>query len=141
MSERATRVLLFESFAIQLSALYRIHAPLSMQFLNRSAIILRPKQPYIDWANSLDDGPRYQETMNEPDAFTVFLGPDCDTVDEVQKFVEKHFDAFFDQWLEEWCTDPSLWPKRRTRAMFRDWFDVAIHTMVLDTVDQPFELD
>ena len=112
-----------------------------MQFLNRSAIVLRPKQPYIDWANSLDDGPRYEQTMDEPDAFTVFLGPDCDTVEEVQAFVDKHFAAFFEQWLEGWCTDPSLWPKRKTRKMFREWYNVDVHTMVLDTVDLPFELD
>jgi hypothetical protein len=42
-----------------------------MPMLNRSAIILIPKQPYADWANSLDDdGPRFEisEADDELDA-------------------------------------------------------------------------
>jgi hypothetical protein len=31
--------------------------------LNRCAILLTPKQPYVEWADSLDaDGPRFSET-------------------------------------------------------------------------------
>ena len=63
-----------------------------------------------------------------------------DTVEDIHAFVDKHFAYFFEDWLEGWCTDPSMWPKRRTRRMFRDWFDVRIHTMVEDTVEGPFEL-
>lgn len=63
-----------------------------------------------------------------------------DTVEEIQAFVSEHFDFFFEHWLEGWCTDESMWPKRRTRRMFKDWFDVRIHTMVEDTVDGPYEL-
>lgn len=108
--------------------------------LNRSAIILIPKQPYADWANSLDDdGPRFVLT-HENDELTVFLGPELDTVEEIEAFVQKNFSFFFEHWLEGWCTKPSMWPKRRTRRIFREWFDVRIHTMVEDTVDEPFEL-
>ena len=32
-----------------------------MRLVNRAAITVTPKQPYIDWANSLDDdGPRIE---------------------------------------------------------------------------------
>lgn len=108
--------------------------------LNRSAIIVTPKQPYADWANSIDDdGPRF-DLRDEDDSLTVFLGPEMDTVEEIQAFVNKHFDHFFEHWLDGWCTDESMWPKRRTRRMFREWFDVRIHTMVEDTVEAPYEL-
>jgi len=30
-----------------------------MKTINRTAITIRPKQPYIDWANSFDDGEKY----------------------------------------------------------------------------------
>lgn len=111
-----------------------------MALLNRSAIILTPKQPYIDWANSFEDGPRF-ELKDEHDELPVFLGPDMDTTEEVEAFVNKNFDFFFEYELEGWCTDESLWPKRRTRGMFREWFSVRIHTMVEDVVDAPLELD
>jgi hypothetical protein len=109
--------------------------------LNRTAIILVPKRPYADWANSLDDdGPRF-EVSEANDELTVFLGPDLDTVDEIDAFVTKHFDFFFEHWLFGWSTDSAQWPQRRTRRMFREWFDVRIHTMVEDVVDAPLERD
>ena len=109
--------------------------------LNRSAILLIPKQPYVEWANSLDDdGPRF-EISEANDELTVFLGPELDTVEEIEAFVTKHFDYFFDYWLEGWCTEPSLWPRRRTRRMFHEWFEIRIHTMIEDVVDAPYELD
>jgi hypothetical protein len=112
-----------------------------MPMLNRSAIILMPRQPYADWANSLDvDGPRFA-ISDADDALTVFLGPDLDAVEQIDAFVTKHFDFFFEHWLALWSTDPAQWPQRRTRRMFREWFDVRIHTMVEDAVDAPYEIE
>lgn len=109
--------------------------------LNRSAILVIPKQPYADWANALDDdGPRFAISEANDD-FTVFLGPDFDTVDEIEAFVNKHFAFFFEHSLFGWSTDETQWPQRRTRRMFREWFDVRIHTMVEDTVDAPYVLE
>ena len=100
-----------------------------------------PKQPYADWANSLDDdGPRF-ECSEASDELTVFLGPDLDTFEEIAAFVEKHFDFFFEHWLNGWSLDPGQWPQRRTRRMFHDWFDVRIHTMVEDVIEAPYELE
>ena len=109
--------------------------------MNRSAILVIPRQPYADWANSLDeDGPRF-ELSEASDELTVFLGPELDTVDEIEAFVLKHFDFFFEYWLFGWSTDSAQWPKRRTRRMFRDWFEIRIHTMVEDVLDAPYELE
>jgi hypothetical protein len=110
-----------------------------MPLLNRSAI-LSPKQPFADWANSIDDdGPRFV-LRDEDDALTVYLGPELDTVEEIRAFVDRHFDYFFEDWLNGWCTDPARWPRRRTRKMFNAWFEVRIHTMVDDMVEAPYEL-
>jgi hypothetical protein len=87
-----------------------------------------------------DDGPRFT-LPDEDDHLTVFLGPDVDSIDEVHAFVAKNFDYFFEHWLEGWCTDPKMWPQRRTRRMFKEWFDVRIYSVVEDTVDAPLELD
>ena len=109
--------------------------------LNRSAILLIPKQPYADWANSVDeDGPRF-ELSEASDALTVFLGPELDTVADIEAFVLRNFQYFFEHWLIGWSTNPTEWPQRRTRRMFREWFDIRIHTVVEDTIDAPYELD
>lgn len=136
----APPALLYDSLAIQLSALAR-NTEDCIPALNRSAILVIPKRPYADWANSLDaDGPRFQVSEANDD-LTVFLGPDLDAVEEIEAFVIKHFAFFFEYWLSGWSTDPAQWPKRRTRRMFREWFEVRIHTMVEDVVDTPYELE
>src|SRR5688572_16640768 len=112
-----------------------------LSFVNRSAIILVPRQPYVDWANSLDDGPRYEHTIDDSEAIPIFLGPGVDEIQEVEEFISKNYDLFFEEWLEYWCTDPTLWPPKRTRKIFREWFTVRIHTMVCDAVELPLELE
>ena len=52
-----------------------------------------------------------------------------------------HFDFFFEYRLFGWSTDPAQWPKPRTRPMFREWFEVRIHTMVEDVLNAPYELE
>jgi hypothetical protein len=108
-------------------------------WLNRSAIILTPKEPYAAWASSVFDEP--YETVSDAEGPTVFLGPDADTIDEVAAFVEANFDIFFEHWLFDWCTDPKRWPQNRTLAMFREWFTVRISSMVVDTVREPLVLE
>jgi hypothetical protein len=111
-----------------------------MALLNRSAIILTPKQPYIDWTKSVFKESDLAFDPSEDDALPIFLGPEADYVEEITAFVEKHFNFFFEHWLEGWCTDKSLWPKRRTRRMFHKWFDVRVHSWVEDVVAAPYEL-
>jgi len=109
--------------------------------LNRCAILVTPKQPYIDWANSLDtDEPRFSET-EQGEGPPIFLGPDLDSMEEAEAFVHENFGVFFEHWLEMWCTDDDLWPERRTLDMFKAWFAVRIHSMVVDTVDAPLALE
>jgi hypothetical protein len=110
-----------------------------LPMVNRCAILLTPKAPYIAWANSLDtNGPRYED-IDEPesDARPMYLGPDIDEPGDAARFIDKNFDLFFESELEYWCTDEALWPRRRTRKMFREWFDVRVFEIIHDTVDRP----
>ena len=44
--------------------------------------------------------------------------------------------------LVDWYTDESLWPKKRSLKMFREWFDIQYHSMVWDlAVREPLELE
>ena len=108
-----------------------------MAMLNRSAIILIPKQLYADWANSLDDDGRRFEISEADDDLTVFLGPGYDTIEQIGAFATEHFDFFSEHWLEGWSLDAAEWPQRRTERMLREWFSVRIHRMVEDVVESP----
>lgn len=39
-------------------------------------------------------------------------------------------------WLD---TDASVWPEKRTLSVFRKWFDVEIHSMVIDMLKEHIE--
>jgi len=110
-------------------------------WLNRSAILITPKAPYVAWANSCFAGPRYDDA-EDGEAPPVFLGPDTQVSnDEVKAFVDDNFDLFFEHWLASWCTDQASWPAQRTLGMFHEWFEVRIASMVIDTVRAPLELE
>jgi hypothetical protein len=109
--------------------------------VNHCAIVLTAKAPFIQWANGIDAaGPRYEECFVD-EGPPVYLGPDADSLEEVMEFIRKDFDLFFEEQLEGWCTDPMLWPQERTYRMFTEWFAVRVHTIVIDTVDAPLEIE
>lgn len=102
--------------------------------INRSALIVRPGQPYLDWAAQLDDSGLLPEAENEK---TVYLLPEYNDDVEAMNILADCFDIIFDSELGSWHTDESAWPKNRTFAMFREWFSVEFHSVVEDLCDYP----
>lgn len=97
--------------------------------LNRSAIILRPKQPFIDWALSLDDSGIAPDAYGEQ---TLYLVPSFEDDVEAMHVVSEAYDVLFEEQLMGWHTDESAWPKNRSLKMFRDWFAIEQHSLILD---------
>ena len=62
-----------------------------MLMLNRSAIVVKPKEPFLDWLHAADASTRdltLLDVVREP---TIYLISECDTDDEVADV------------LHEWC--------------------------------------
>ena len=97
--------------------------------LNRGALIVRPKQPYLDWAASLDDSGVVPDPEDEQ---TVYLIPEFDDDDEASEILEDIYAEVFERELHGWHTDEAAWPQNRTFAMFKEWFDVELHSVVED---------
>jgi hypothetical protein len=99
--------------------------------LNRGVVIVRPKQPYREWAEGLDDeGPGLL-----PDGEgerTIYLIPNFKTDDDAWELLEDLWNEIFESELWDWHTDPSDWPKGRTFEMFQEWFHVEFHSVVKD---------
>ena len=103
---------------------------MSMEHLDRMALVIRPKQPYVDWANSFDDdGPEYDPSARSA---SVFLNNEVVNVTDIGRVVRKCWRAIFEERLHAWMRDPGVWPRRRSRDMFLEWFDVQICEMVFD---------
>jgi hypothetical protein len=108
--------------------------------INRSVIFLIPKQPMLNWVIAADPGPplsiTLEELQSEVDGFLVSQEK-IETTEDAQRWVYRRWEMFFDRFLEEWYTDETLWPKKRTLKMFKEWFDVRYHAMLWDMIDEP----
>lgn len=110
--------------------------------LNRSAMQLICKQPYLDWVNSLDptqSGSWTLEQLNE-DNDTFMIPQFVDPRDSI-KWVEERWYVFFDNMLFNWDADEAVWPESKTLKMFHEWFDVQIHSLVWDIANEPLAVE
>jgi len=103
-------------------------------YINRSAIILKPQQPFIDWYFNLnpEDELDFEEDIKETNIYLV-----DDKIDDVEKWLKKKFDKFFMMELDEWCSDKKKWPQKRNYKMFKQWFQVDVSKMLYDLEKQP----
>ena len=106
--------------------------------INRSAVILKYKQPFVKWLN--EAAPSEEDpsiTLSEAnDDRTVYLVTEEDG-ENLDEWVALNYQALFESELEDWFQDESLWPPKRTKKLFREWFEVACHSVIFDTVGTP----
>lgn len=90
--------------------------PLKLSTVNRMVLIVRAKQPLLDWIINFPVPmspkaiPTLEELRASPD---VFLIPESDTLDAAWAFVRKMADVFLATELESWYRDALLNHTRR----------------------------
>lgn len=110
--------------------------------VNRSTLIIRPRQALFNWVNKIyPDTPLSMDNLKEHDDADVFLIPDFFSIEDAEEWLEENMDYFFDYLLNEWCEDEEQWPKsnKRTWKLFQDFFDYNFQTIVRDIVEEPLE--
>jgi hypothetical protein len=100
-------------------------------YINRSAMALTPKEPFLEWLKSLDID--FDEAFIQK-ANTYLLD---EAIEDLDKWLFKKFDVFFKMELAEWHAIKKEWPMKRTYKMFEEWFEVALSTSVYDMVKRP----
>jgi hypothetical protein len=110
------------------------HIPVYYDNVKRSALVLKPKEPFYDWLKSID--PSEKSYVAEGD---VYLLPDYEEPGQMEHWLKKHYDDIFTDQLNNWYVDDSLWPKKRTFAMFKEWFTYSLYTMIWDTEESFIE--
>ncbi len=106
--------------------------------LNRSAVILRPGAAFVEWARGLDDSDFVLLPVEEQ---TVYLLPPWDDEVEAMALLAEGYEEIFARELFGWHTDENDWPKNRTFAMFREWFEFEFHSVVEDLCSYPLHDD
>lgn len=107
-----------------------------MECINRTAVVIRPKQPFVDWLNSIPDEDIEFTLEKVSDDNITFLIPPYENPEEAQACVRKIYSQLFEFELFGWYTDEDLWPDNRTWEMFQEWFEIEINSEVFDLVDE-----
>jgi hypothetical protein len=104
-------------------------------FINRGLVILRPKEPFVQWVQASDLGESAVDAEFVRSHVNGYLIPELDGEQESWDWIRRNARELFEFELSEWYTDESLWPKRRTWTSLQEWFDVEFIEMVWDMVD------
>lgn len=103
-----------------------------MLTINRAAVVVQPKQPFLDWLRGVDPTSHHL-TLDELRAdATVYLLPECDSEAAWTEQLRAHYRDIFNEQLDGWFRDQTAWPTPATFELFTDWFDINSHTMVID---------
>ena len=100
--------------------------------INRTLVMLVPRQPFLDWLNDADPTEEPLTAEDLRDDCNVFLIPQFNDAVDSMKWIDKRWSMLFEHMLLEWVVDETMWPENRTLEMFREWFDIESHTMVWD---------
>jgi len=110
-----------------------------MFLINRSVAIIKPKQPFVDWAKSvMDEDEQYSISDFNSDCSVILL-PVVDSDEHAEAFMREIFQDVFEIELSSWVTDDDMWPENITYKMFQEWFDVEFHSMVFDPLQSDIE--
>ena len=105
--------------------------------INRTGIVVRPGQPFLDWLHRADPTSSelsLEDLRREP---TVYLLPECENEGEARKCLKEVCGQILEEQLDGWYRVPSSWPGRRDLDAFDRWFEWSFHSVVVDLCDEP----
>ena len=112
-----------------------------MDTINRSAIVVKPGRPFLDWLHRVDPTSVHltlDDLRREP---TIYLVPECDSEEQALECLREVIGDIFEEQLNGWYRMPSVWPTERDLSTFRCWFECSFHSMIVDLCDDPLEYE
>ncbi|MBN3859448.1 VacJ [Neisseriaceae bacterium PsAf] len=110
-----------------------------MYDIDRSIIVLIPKQPFWSWLQNLPEidliGLELQDLQNNPNSYLI---TPCEQIDEVWDVIEKYVQEIFSAELANWSEAMETYPELNI-DVFQKWFDVLLSTVVSDVIKTEIE--
>jgi len=103
-----------------------------MKLINRSAIIIMPAQPFLDWLHQVDPTSAHLTLTDLRQEPAIYLLPECESKDEALEVLGSDISNIFEEQLGGWYRVPETWPKERNLRTFRGWFECSFHSMIFD---------
>lgn len=109
-----------------------------MYFVDRSVAVIKPKAKFLEWLESLpEEGEGVDLTLDQLRSdCTVLLIPEYEEPEEAVAYIDEIFEQIFKMELASWHEDEASWPKDMSLKAFWETFDIEIHAMLIDTVDE-----
>lgn len=108
-----------------------------MLSLNRMAVIVRAKPPFLDWLHAVDPTSHdltIGDLNHEP---SVYLLPEAESGSEAVRQVRRFCNHIVEEELDGWWRERSDWPLSLDFDLFNEWFEWRCHSMVLDLGKSP----
>ena len=104
--------------------------------INRCAVTISAKEPSLGWLLSL---PGYDDiTLDEViQKTTTYLLSVYANDTEKDALIEQCFGLLFEEELAGWWMAKDDWPKGCSLTIFKSWFNVDFHSVVVDLEDAP----
>ncbi|TXD81410.1 VacJ [Subsaximicrobium wynnwilliamsii] len=107
--------------------------------INRSVLLVIPKQPFYDWSNKLF--PDLEPTnMADIDEYNSYLLEDELFIDDPKGELKSYWKKIFLNELYEQCMDETTFPALSWK-LFTQWFDFHRSAVVSDLTSDPLYTD
>lgn len=108
-----------------------------MDLVERSAVILKPSQLFLDWLNDAlaKEGSELSLTLSQLQANShVFLVPEVNEPEAAMSFISEHYEQLFALELGSWFESTTCWPSVRDLDTFWKFFEIEVSEEVIDLV-------
>ena len=106
-----------------------------MDMINRSALVVRPAQPFLDWLHRVDSTSRHLTLADLRQEPTIYLLPESDSEEQTLEHLREVSAGIFEEELDGWYRVPSAWPEERGLSTFQRWFEYSFHSTIIDLGD------
>ena len=108
-----------------------------MNTINRSAVVVIPAQPFLDWLHEVDPTSAALTLNDLRDEPTIYLLAEYDTAEEARHPLQSRCKEIFEEQLEGWFRVPTAWPTDRTFKACKLWFEYHFHSVLIDLCKRP----
>ena len=103
-----------------------------LDIINKAAITVIPKEPFTKWVQSTDAKATEISDESILSYSRVYHVDDSLDGDDPEKLSKRNFKVISEEELAGWYTDEEAWPKKMDLRLFKQWFHVKVHEVVVD---------
>ena len=111
-----------------------------MKSINRTLILINPKQPYIDWVMKIGMEPKGATVEMHCNEGGAYLYDDFKPK-EFESIVEQNYIEYFEAELRGYAMDREKWPEDLSLIKFHEWFKITYHSVLIDKSKSPIEYE